>query len=360
MVPIPLVGAEKYQYTKDLRCLEEKRSLEPMDTIPEVLRPIRTPLIVDQWKWQLKDHPDHAFSDYILQGLQNGFHIGVDREAAKLKSASANMKSAVDNPQVIQDRLMTECMAGRVIGPLPMESYPMVHISRFGVIPKKHQPGKWRMIVDLSSPSGHSVNDAIDKDQCSLQYASVDDAVQIILSLGKATQLAKFDIENAYRLIPVHPSDRLLLGMEWEGQLYVDATLPFGLRSAPKIFNALADGLQWILETKGVSPLLHYLDDFLLFGCPHTQNCSKALMTALSCCGQLGVPIASKKTEGPSSSLTFLGMEIDTEAIELKLPVDKLGRLQKEISLWNSRKFTTKRDLLSLIGQLQHPNQNVS
>ena len=112
----------------------------------------------------------------------------------------------------------------------------------------------------------------------------------------------------------------------------------------PPNFNGLADEIQWILDTKGISPLLHYLDDFLLFGRPHTEGCAKALTTALSCCEQLGVPIASK-TEGPSSSLTFLGIEIDTEARELRLPVDKLGRLQKEISLWTSRKFTTKRQM---------------
>ena len=49
--------------------------------------------------------------------------------------------------------------------------------------------------------------------------------------------MAKVDIKNAYRLLPVHPEDRLLLGMEWQGQVYVDTALPFGLRSAPKIFT---------------------------------------------------------------------------------------------------------------------------
>ncbi len=52
----------------------------------------------------------------------------------------------------------------------------------------------------------------------------------------------KGDILSAYRNIPVH--DRALLGMEWEGQLFVDRVLPFGLRSAPKIFLAVADAAQ--------------------------------------------------------------------------------------------------------------------
>ena len=55
---------------------------------------------------------------------------------------------------------------------------------------------------------------------------------------------SKIDIKSAYRIVPVHPEDRPLLGMRWQGKIYVDATLPFGLRSAPKIFNALADAAQ--------------------------------------------------------------------------------------------------------------------
>ena len=63
--------------------------------------------------------------------------------------------------------------------------------------------------------------------------------------------LAKLDIESAYWIIPVHPDDRPLLGMVWKGSLYVDTALPFGLRSSPKLFNALADGLSWILIANG-------------------------------------------------------------------------------------------------------------
>ena len=54
--------------------------------------------------------------------------------------------------------------------------------------------------------------------------------------------MAKFDLKSTYRQVPVHPDDRWLLGVEWEGQVYVDCTVPFGLRSAPMIFNAVADG----------------------------------------------------------------------------------------------------------------------
>ena len=53
------------------------------------------------------------------------------------------------------------------------------------------------------------------------------------------------------RSVPVHPMDRSLLGMRWEGALYIDTALPFGLRSAPKIFNAVADAVEWVARRQG-------------------------------------------------------------------------------------------------------------
>lgn len=54
--------------------------------------------------------------------------------------------------------------------------------------------------------------------------------------------MAKMDIKQAYRIVPVHPEDRRLLGMQWQDKVYVDKVLPFGLRSAPLIFSAVCYG----------------------------------------------------------------------------------------------------------------------
>ena len=121
--------------------------------------------------------------------------------------------------------------------------YP-VHISRFEVIEKKNQPGKFRLIVDLSYPSGMSVNDGISPELSSMSYKKVDDVVQGIWQSVVGSMLAKIDIKNAYRVVPIHPVDRHLLAAAWRGKLFVDGALPFGLRSAPKIFTALADALE--------------------------------------------------------------------------------------------------------------------
>ena len=66
------------------------------------------------------------------------------------------------------------------------------------------------------------------------------------------------------------------------------------------------------------------------------------------------MPIAESKTEGPAEHITFLEIQIDTVKEELCLPEEKLYRLQREIGQWTKRRSCKKRDLLSLIGQLQH------
>ena len=135
---------------------------------------------------------------------------------------------------------------GRLLGPFPPTLHiPELQINRFGVIPKGHNTGKWRLITDLSHSPGQSVNDGMDSTICSLTYTSVDEIAERIVHLGRHTMLAKIDIESAFQLIPVHPQDRPLLGVKWDDELLIDPMLPFGLYSAPKIFNAVADALQW-------------------------------------------------------------------------------------------------------------------
>ena len=213
-----------YNYTGDLLALESCTSVTPC-SLPAVARQITTPLKRERWRERLRHHPDQLFAQYLINGISNGFRLGYCREH-RCKQATGNMISAIKNPQPVAEFLSTELKAGRIIGPL--EKPPDMQISRFGVIPKQNQPGKWRLILDLSSPSTYSVNDGIDKSWCSMRYASVDDAVNRILATGPGTLLAKMDIEHAYRNIPIHPSDRHLLGMEWEGSCFIDTVLPFG------------------------------------------------------------------------------------------------------------------------------------
>lgn len=195
------------------------------------------------------------------------------------------------------DRYITnEVSLGRVAGPFPSPPLPNLHVSSFGVIPKKGQPGKWRLVVDLSSPFGSSVNDGINPDEFSLHYIKLEEIVAMVNRWGQGALMAKFDVESAYCNIPVHPSERFLLGLKWRSQFYVDLTLPFGLWSAPYIFNSVASVVEWILiNNHGCEDMVHYLDDFITAGPQNASQCAHNLDTSLVVCKQLGLPLNPKK-----------------------------------------------------------------
>ena len=283
-----------------------------------------------------------------------GFRIGYDWSRER-KSACSNLPSASAHPEVVQQSLDQEVASGRLLGPFqPDELCPPVHVSRFGVIEKKHQQGKFRIIVDLSFPEGKSINDGIATELCSLSYTRVDDVVKGICQLGSGTLMAKIDIKSAYRIVPVHPVDRHLLATSWNGQLYVDGALPFGLRSAPKIFTALADAFEFIMKQHGIEWVWHYLDDFITIGPPATTKCAAALDIMLALSDLLGIPLATDKIEGPACVITFLGITLDAVQMELRLPEEKIERLKSLIEEWSPKRWCRKRDLESLIGQLHH------
>ena len=217
-----------------------------------------------------------------------------------------------------------------------------MHTSKIGVIPKKNQQGKFRLIVDLSSPSGKSVNDGIEKECCSLSYTKIDEIVDTVLDMGRGTMLAKADVKSSPSRSPF-----IRHGVG-------SSTLYFGLRSAPKIFNALADALEWVIRQQGVQHIWHYLDDFLMAGAQGTDECLSNMHMFTSLCEVLGMPLAKEKTAGPATVLAILGIQFDTDRLILSLPADKLERIRALIGEWVRRKKCMKRELQSLIGQLQH------
>ena len=146
-------------------------SFHPVSTV--------SPLKPEEFARQLSNHPNQSQVAFVLDGLRYGFRLEF-HHSRKLKSATTNKPSAKQHPDVIDRYLANEVSLGRVAGPFSSPPLSNLHISSFGVIPQKGQPGKWRLIVDLSSPGGWSVNDGIDPDEFALQYITVDQIISMV------------------------------------------------------------------------------------------------------------------------------------------------------------------------------------
>ena len=117
------------------------------------------------------------------------------------------MRSAREN-QTIVDNYINELSTHSIVLLTSMVTDISAHISPFNVIPKKSQPGKWRLITYLLSPKGGSVNVRITSSLCSLSHPTVHHEAKLARAMVKGNLLAKLELKDAYRAIPVHPSNR--------------------------------------------------------------------------------------------------------------------------------------------------------
>ena len=165
--------------------------------------------------------------------------------------------------------------------------------------------------------------------------------------------MAKTDLKSAFRLIPIHPDDWNLLGVHWQSKFYVDLYLPFGLLSAPYLFNQLSEAFEWILKNNyGLKHVLHILDDFFIAE-SNKLDCLTSFSTLLKVFMSLKAPVVASKTLGPSRVLEFMGIELDSIRMEARLPRDKLSRISAMLDSFQTRRSIRLLELQSLIGTLQ-------
>lgn len=311
-----------------------------------------TPINVDLLEFYLEGHPDPPFVISLCRGLREGFRIGYSGQ--RTSTFYPNLRSANLHPDILEHNLLTEVQNGHTAGPFPSPPFSNFRISPLGLVPKKHSE-KWRTIFHLSYPknSNSSINANIPIEEYTLQYVTIDNAIHLLLSLGKGAFMSKTDVQSAFRIIPVHPLDWELLGMQWKGLYFFDTVLPFGLRSAPFLFNMLSDALEWIIRSKlNIPGVLHILDDFFIALAPPRSHCATALCQLLTLFTDLDIPLAPGKTFRPSTELEFMGILLDSTNMEARLPEDKLTRLRSLVSSWQSKTSCRLRDLQSLIGSL--------
>ena len=241
-----------------------------------------------------------------------------------------------------------------MIGPFTSPPFPTPRISPVGIATRKYS-GKKRLIIDLSSPHGSSIpsiNSLIPSSDFSLQYSTVTHAISLIRQAGRGAWLAKADITSAFKVLPIHPDSWHLFGVCWKEKYYFAVRLTFGCKSSPKLFDNLSELLCWILLNNYRIPfLVHLLDDFLTIDPPtsppaHSLSCLKTAFATL------GVPLAEDKTEGPLTSIEFLGIRLDSISYQASLPQEKLNRITLIICNFSDTHSCTKQQLLQLLGHL--------
>ena len=322
---------------------------------------LHSPFNAKTWEYLLQNHPDRKLVKDLLNDITHGVRIGY-QPTNRAPIVCDNHASAKTNTAPVAAELERELTLQRKVGPFLEPPFSHFVGSPMGAIPKKHSnPPKWRIIHDLSWPAGHFTNDGIPQDLFSCSYDSLDSAICILKHLGPGALMSKLDLSDAFRHILVHKDDWELLGSTWpievDGQVctgyFYDAFPPFGLRSSPALFLKFIAALKFVMLEKGTNPIWNYLDDFWTCGLPApSTGCKTNLDTMLQACEDLGFTVNPDKTVQPSTTLTLLGIELDTLQQEARIDLERLRETSAMLDDWVTRKTCTKRQLQSLVGKL--------
>lgn len=313
----------------------------------------------DSWAHFLQDYPDRHFVSSLLNIIERGANIGFS--GPEVVRPSKNLKSAFDDESFMDVAVEKLVLNAQVHGPFESLPMPGLRCSPLGSVTRKRNPNKRRIINHLSWPRGLSVNDGIPDSEAYISYDMFERAVEDLIRSGPGSLLAKLDLKEAFRHIPIRAEDWHHLGFSWRSQFYYCTVLTFGLRSAPYIFNLFAEALHWIIQRHIPSRLRHYLDDFLLTFAPDSPShwCSAAVEWVMGLGQSLGLCFQDSKTVWPSTQLEFLGIELDSLAMEARLPPDKLEFLLGLLRSWSSKRSASLREVQELAGFLQFASQVV-
>jgi len=183
-----------------------------------------------------------------------------------------NHASIQANPRAAEQKISKEVALGRVKGPFAAPPLPHFIVSPLGLVPKR-DPGQFRLIHDLSYPRGDSVNSHIPRYESTVECELLDHCVELLFGLGRGALMAKADLKDAFRILPIHPLDHHLLGFSYKGELYYDLCLPMGCSVSCALFESFSQALQWICSARLAIPHMSHILDKVM--CEHGTICQR-------------------------------------------------------------------------------------
>ena len=200
---------------------------------------------------------------------------------------------------------------------------------------------KPRLVIDLS----RNLNDHLQHDY--FHYSTVDDAVE---ASTPGCWYGKLDLSTCFLSFPLHPSVHRYFCFRFQGVVYQFTHMPFGLCTAPRVCTQLLSVVNYALARAGVRDI-RYLDDFFLIGCSQTDT-AQQLATAQSVITSFGLIVNPDKTEGPSQSLSFLGVQLDSVAQTVSCTSARVAELTALLRTLRRQRVITRAHAESLIGKL--------
>lgn len=212
------------------------------------------------------------------------------------------------------------------------------------LVPKKN--GQMRPVINLKC-----LNQWVDAPHFKME------GIATLKDLLKARDwMVKVDLKDAYFTIPIHPQHQQYLRFMVSGQCFQFTCLPFGLSCAPWTFTKVMKPLMALLRAWGVRIII-YIDDMLILA-ESRELATQHLEVLLFLLEALGFIVNREKSHlCPSQELEFLGLLVDSQSLQLKLPSEKLSQIRKEAGLLHRKTVVSARQLSQFLGKLNAASQ---
>ena len=230
-------------------------------------------------------------ADKALSDLANG--ADAYQMAALPPMNSVNAKSAIENGELLTDTIATWIKKGFVAGPFDSPPMPGFRANPLGVV---NRNGKIRPILNMSGPKGASFNDNVDRPKLErLHMGTAKSFGTALKHAGKDAIFSKFDIQDAYKLMPAKPEDYRLQGFTWLGKYFIETRQSFGGVPSPCNFDRLNKTKDTVICLRSGTPrgaVFRALDDSPCVG-PKDSNITADFTSSMKkFCQSTNIPLA--------------------------------------------------------------------
>ena len=314
-----------------------------------------TNLNIERWRHRLigYEHVD------LLQHLEYGFPLGL-KELPEVETCSRNHGSSYSFFPYLDKFVSNEIQSAGLTGPFLEAPWPDLVCAPLMTAAKK--PDGRRAVYDATY-GDKSLNNATPSDvylgqPCVYTFPKINDYRLMILRCGEGCFMFKRDLHRYYLQLPLCPSEYHRVAFIWRGLIFIFIALMFGLRHSGLQGQRTTDAVTWMHRQSGLeSPeqkpfnICNYSDD--LGGVEQSlEHAQRSYLGLASLFKELGLTESTSKASPPSTRMVFLGIQFDTEKMEMSVPIDKLTELKAEIDKWARKTTITKRELQSLLGRM--------
>ena len=313
-----------------------------------------TTLNIQQWRAASTGHRD---DELVLHGIQFGFSLQYKGPPRYGTSAAYNHASATNYPSHVTQYFKSEAQHGALEGPFAKPPFvPWFYTSPM-MTREKAETDERRIIVDLSYPEGgvnaHIAPHRFNGKEVSHTLPTIESAVSSLAAMCPGDiHMSVIDLSRAYRHFPVDPLDWPLLGLQWHNTWAFDRRLPFGARMSPFVMQKAAD---FIIRALTVNKTIGhmYLDDIILLS-PTAAIAKRDFHDTVNLLHGLGLQVAQKKLQPPSTKVKWLGIDISVDTNTLSIPEQKLAQIKASMAAASRKRSLTVKHLQRLVGLANH------